>query len=73
MLLIVGKRAVLERITAVTLAGRHVLIEDYPGLAKTLIAHSFAATLSLEFRVFSSRQICWPGDITMRLCLQPCC
>jgi len=32
---IVGKRAVLEQIMAATLAGGHVLLEDYPGLAKT--------------------------------------
>jgi MoxR-like ATPase len=35
---IVGKADVLERILAGILANGHVLIEDYPGLAKTLIA-----------------------------------
>ena len=39
---IVGKGDVLERILAGILASGHVLIEDYPGLAKTLIARLFA-------------------------------
>ena len=47
---IVGKRQVLTQMMAAFLAsGGHILLEDYPGLAKTLIANSFAATLGLEF------------------------
>ena len=42
---IVGKADVLERILAGILANGHVLIEDYPGLAKTLIARLFAQAL----------------------------
>lgn len=61
---IVGKRAVLEQIMAATLAGGHVLIEDYPGLAKTLIARSFAAALGLEFRRIQFTPDLLPGDIT---------
>jgi len=47
---IVGKRAVLERVLWAVLSDGHVLIEDVPGLAKTLIAKSFAAALGLAFR-----------------------
>src|SRR5207245_615437 len=47
---IVGKRAVLERVLWAVLGDGHVLIEDVPGLAKTLIAKSFAAGLGLSFR-----------------------
>lgn len=61
---IVGKRAVLEQIMAATLAGGHVLLEDYPGLAKTLIARSFAAALGLAFRRIQFTPDLLPGDIT---------
>jgi MoxR-like ATPase len=61
---IVGKRAVLDQIMAATLAGGHVLLEDYPGLAKTLIARSFAAALGLEFRRIQFTPDLLPGDIT---------
>ena len=42
---VVGKGDVLERVLTGILAGGHVLIEDYPGLAKTLIARLFAQAL----------------------------
>jgi MoxR-like ATPase len=61
---IVGKRELLEQIMAAVLAGGHVLLEDYPGLAKTLIASSFAATLGLEFRRIQFTPDLLPGDIT---------
>jgi MoxR-like ATPase len=41
-----------------------VLLEDYPGLAKTLIAKSFAAALGLEFRRIQFTPDLLPGDIT---------
>ena len=40
---IVGKRSVLEKLLLAVLCDGHVLIEDYPGLAKTLMAKTFAA------------------------------
>ena len=46
---IVGKRDALELILLALLSDGHVLLEDYPGLAKTLIARSFAQATSLEF------------------------
>jgi MoxR-like ATPase len=46
---VVGKRAALTLILTTVLAGGHVLIEDLPGMGKTLIARSFAATLGLRF------------------------
>ncbi|MCZ2112199.1 MAG: ATPase, partial [Dehalococcoidia bacterium] len=39
---IVGKREVLELVLLGILADGHVLLEDFPGLAKTLLARSFA-------------------------------
>lgn len=45
---VVGKDAVLRRVLAVMLAGGHVLLEDVPGLGKTLMARSFAAAMGLR-------------------------
>jgi MoxR-like ATPase len=61
---IIGKRHLLEQILAAALAGGHVLLEDYPGLAKTLIAKSFAAALGLEFKRIQFTPDLLPGDIT---------
>ena len=61
---IVGKRALLETIMAGMLAGGHVLLEDFPGLGKTLIARSFAAVLGLDFKRIQFTPDLLPGDIT---------
>ena len=61
---IVGKDAVLERIVAGVLANGHVLIEDYPGLAKTLIARLLAQALDLGFRRIQFTPDLLPSDIT---------
>jgi len=61
---IVGKRMLLEQIMSAVLAGGHVLMEDYPGLAKTLIAKSFAAALGLTFKRIQFTPDLLPGDIT---------
>lgn len=62
---IVGKRVVLEKImAAIFTSGGHVLLEDYPGLAKTLIANSFASALGLAFKRIQFTPDLLPGDIT---------
>lgn len=61
---IVGKHQVLEMIMASVLAGGHVLLEDYPGLGKTLIAKSFATVLGLDFKRLQFTPDLLPGDIT---------
>jgi len=61
---VVGKRLLLEQIVAALLAGGHVLLEDYPGLAKTLIANSFATALGLQFKRIQFTPDLLPGDIT---------
>jgi len=62
---VVGKRDVLEQIMAACLvSGGHVLLEDYPGLAKTLIANSFAVVLGVQFRRIQFTPDLLPGDIT---------
>ena len=61
---IVGKRGVLERVFWAILSDGHVLIEDVPGVAKTLIAKSFAAGLGLQFRRIQFTPDLLPADIT---------
>jgi len=62
---IVGKQNVLKMIMAAILSsGGHVLLEDYPGLAKTLIANSFASVLGLSFKRIQFTPDLLPGDIT---------
>ncbi len=61
---IVGKRPLLEKMMAAVLTGGHVLLEDYPGLAKTLIANSLATALGLQFKRIQFTPDLLPGDIT---------
>jgi len=62
---IVGKHEVLEKImTAILTGGGHVLLEDYPGLAKTLIANCFATALGMDFKRIQFTPDLLPGDIT---------
>jgi len=62
---VVGKRELLKMMVAAFLAsGGHVLLEDYPGLAKTLIANSFATVLGLSFKRIQFTPDLLPGDIT---------
>ncbi len=61
---IVGKTDVLYNVMSAFLAGGHVLIEDYPGLAKTLLANSFASVLGMTFRRIQFTPDLLPGDIT---------
>jgi MoxR-like ATPase len=61
---VVGKHTLLAEIMAAILVGGHVLLEDYPGLAKTLIANSFATALGLAFKRIQFTPDLLPGDIT---------
>ncbi len=61
---IVGKTEVLYKMMAAFLSGGHILLEDYPGLAKTLIANSFADVLGMTFRRIQFTPDLLPGDIT---------
>lgn len=62
---IIGKQTLLRKIMAGILAsGGHILLEDYPGLAKTLIANSFATVLGLSFKRIQFTPDLLPGDIT---------
>ena len=62
---IVGKRGVLELMMAAFLSpGGHILLEDYPGLAKTLVANSFAQAFGMSFKRIQFTPDLLPGDIT---------
>ncbi|MBD0740086.1 ATPase [Streptomyces sp. CBMA29] len=61
---VVGKPEPLELVMLGVLAGGHVLIEDLPGLGKTLLARSFATTLGLEFRRIQFTPDLLPSDVT---------
>jgi len=61
---VVGKRAQLELVLLALLSDGHVLLEDFPGLAKTLLARSFAQATSLRFSRIQFTPDLMPGDVT---------
>ena len=61
---IVGKDAVLSQVLMGILADGHILIQDNPGLAKTLIANSFAEVLDIAFSRIQFTPDLLPGEIT---------
>ncbi len=60
---IVGKEVVIEKIIAASLAGGHILMEDYPGLGKTLLVKTFSRSLASEFRRVQFTPDILPSDI----------
>lgn len=62
--LIVGKEEVLKQVMLGVLANGHILFEDYPGLAKTMIAKSFAICLGCDFKRVQFTPDLLPADIT---------
>jgi MoxR-like ATPase len=61
---VVGKRPSLELALCALLTDGHVLIEDYPGLAKTLIARSFATVTGTGFSRVQFTPDLMPSDVT---------
>ena len=61
---VVGKREQLELVLLGLLADGHVLLEDYPGLAKTLAARSFAQVTSIGFSRIQFTPDLMPSDVT---------
>jgi MoxR-like ATPase len=60
---VVGRRRSLELVLIAILAGGHVLLEDLPGLGKTLIARSFATALGLDFARIQFTPDLLPSDV----------
>ncbi len=61
---VVGKRDELELVLLGFLGNGHVLLEDFPGLAKTLAARSFAQVLSMRFARIQFTPDLMPSDVT---------
>jgi MoxR-like ATPase len=61
---IIGKERVLQRLLLGLYSGGNILIEDFPGLAKTLIARLIAEVAGLEFKRIQFTPDLLPGDIT---------
>ena len=61
---VVGKREALELVLLGFLADGHVLIEDFPGLGKTLIARSFAQVFAMDFGRVQFTPDLMPSDVT---------
>ena len=61
---VVGKRDALELVLLGFLGDGHVLLEDYPGLAKTLAARSFARVLGIGFARIQFTPDLMPSDVT---------
>ncbi len=70
-LAVIGKRESLRLILMAFLADGHVLIEDLPGLAKTLLARSFASVADMEFSRVQFTPDLMPMDITGSMILDP--
>jgi MoxR-like ATPase len=60
---VVGRRRTLELVLTGILAGGHILLEDLPGLGKTLIARSFAKVLGLDFARIQFTPDMLPSDV----------
>ena len=61
---VVGKRDALELVLLGMLADGHVLIEDFPGLAKTLTARAFSQVTSIGFTRIQFTPDLMPSDVT---------
>lgn len=61
---IIGKKDVLQKVMLAFLADGHILFEDYPGLAKTMICKSFATALGCEFKRIQFTPDLLPQDLT---------
>ena len=68
---VVGQVEAVDHLLAAGAVGGHVLLEGVPGVAKTLLARTFAATLGLQFRRVQFTPDMLPSDLTGTVALRP--
>ena len=61
---IIGKTDLIKKIIVAILGGGHILLEDYPGLGKTILSKSLATALGLDFKRIQFTPDLLPSDIT---------
>lgn len=61
---IFGKRSVIERIVISLISGGHVLVEDVPGVGKTMLIHALSKSIDCDFRRIQFTPDLLPSDIT---------
>src|SRR4030042_4947851 len=62
--IIVGKREQIELMLVGMLSQGHLLLEDVPGTGKTMLAHSMAVSMGIEFKRLQCTPDLLPTDIT---------
>ena len=61
---IVGKDEVIELVTVAFICGGHILLEDVPGLGKTMLVRAFAKTIGCDFKRIQFTPDLLPSDLT---------
>lgn len=63
-MVIVGKDEVIELVTVAFICGGHILLEDVPGLGKTMLVRAFAKTIGCDFKRIQFTPDLLPSDLT---------
>lgn len=61
---ILGKRSIIEKAVAAFLCGGHILLEDVPGVGKTMLVRSLAATVGITFKRIQCTPDLLPSDVS---------